>query len=330
MSVRVFRRIRNVSRTKQNINKNMSSNPFIADIKNQYKNGSALIKLIIVNVAVFLVINILHILFLFLDVKEMFVFFPDGQRLFKPALWLSATSDFGEIIYKPWSILTYMFLHEDLFHIFFNMLMLYFSTKLFVQYLNEKKLVALYFLGGLAGLIFYMIVFNLFPYFNASVGSPIMGASAAVTCILVAVATYVPNVLVRLILIGEVKLKYIVICLILMDIIGLRQGVNEGGYLAHLGGALFGFLYIQQLKKGRDFSVSFIRFLAMLKSMFKPKKKMKVVYKKTAKTKSDYVYNEQKKANQQQVDAILDKISKSGYDSLSGDEKAILFDASKK
>jgi rhomboid family protein len=308
----------------------MMSNPFLNDIKKQYKNGSVLIKLITINTAVFLGINILYIFFLFLQVDSLFIIFPSGERIFKITNWLSSTSDFSELLFKPWSVITYMFLHEDLLHLFFNMLMLYFSGRLFIQYLGEKKMVTTYFLGGISGLIFFLFTFNLFPFFSGHIGSPILGASASVTAILVAIATYVPNLVVRLIFLGNVKLKYIVIFLIMMDIISLRQGVNEGGYIAHIGGALFGFFYIQQLKKGKDFTMGFSRFLDYLKALLKPRKKMKVVYKKQRKTKTDQAYNNQKADNQKKVDIILDKISKSGYDSLTAEEKSILFDASKK
>jgi hypothetical protein len=156
-----------------------------------------------------------------------------------------------------------------------------------------------------------------------------MGASASVMAILVAAASYVPNFVVRLMFLGEVKLKYIAMGYVVLDLIKIG-GNNSGGHLAHLGGALFGFFYIQQLKKGRDFTLGFTQFLDYLGAMFKPRKKMKVVYKKQGKTKTNQDYNNQKVNNQKRVDIILDKISKSGYDSLSADEKAILFDASKK
>lgn len=299
----------------------MSTNPFIQDLKSQYKNGSALIKLILINVVVFVGINVVGLV--------MFLFnIPDGSSLI--ASWLALPADFGNILYKPWTLLTYMFLHEQFFHILMNMLILYFGGRIFIQFLNEKKLVSTYLLGGLAGGLIYILAFNLFPVFENIKGISIaLGASASVMAVLIAAATYVPNFVVKLMFLGDVKLKYIALFYIVLDVISIPQG-NAGGHIAHIGGALFGFLYVQQLKKGNDFALGFSRFLDMLKSLFKPKKKMKVVYKKTAKTRNDYEYNAQKKNNQAAVDAVLDKIKKSGYDSLTGAEKAILFDASKK
>ncbi|MBL4670106.1 MAG: rhomboid family intramembrane serine protease [Flavobacteriales bacterium] len=295
-------------------------NPFIQDIKNQYKNGTALIKLIFVNVGVFVAVHIIgSVLYLSGIVSS--------DALFN---LLSLPASFTEIITQPWSVVTYMFLHEGLFHMLINMLVLYFGSQIFGQYLNQKKLVTVYILGGLAGGLLYILSFNVFPVFSTVLsGSVALGASASVMAILVAAATYVPNFVVRLMFIGEVKLKYIAIGYLVLDLINI-QGSNSGGHIAHLGGALFGFFYIQQLKKGKDFTLGFSRFLDYLKALFKPRKNMKVVYKKQGKTKTDQSYNNQKVDNQKKIDIILDKISKSGYDSLSADEKAILFDASKK
>ena len=209
-------------------------------------------------------------------------------------------------------------------------MVLYFGGTIFLNYLNGKKLVVVYLLGGLAGGLLYILTFNLLPVFNRMAEVSIaLGASASVMAILVAAATYVPNYMVRLMFLGNVKFKHIAIGYVVLDLVSIPQG-NAGGHIAHIGGALFGFFYIQQLKKGRDFTLGFSRFLDYLKALFQPRKKMKVVYKKQGKTKTDQVYNNQKIANQKKVDAILDKISKSGYDSLTTEEKAILFDASKK
>ncbi len=297
------------------------SNPFIDDIKKQYKNGSALIKLIGVNVAIFLGVHLLGLLLWFFNIQN-------GASIV--ISWLALPADVSLLIYKPWTIITYMFLHEQLMHIFINLLVLYFGGQIFTQFLSQKKLVVTYLLGGLAGGLVYILAFNLFPVFKGVAPLAIaLGASASVMAILVAAATYVPNFVVRLMFFGNVKFKYIAIVYVVLDLISIPQS-NAGGHLAHLGGALFGFLYIQQLKKGKDFTLGFSHFLDYLKTFFKPKKKMKVVYKKQGKTKSDYDYNAQKQANQKKIDQILDKIAKSGYDSLSAEEKAILFDASKK
>jgi membrane associated rhomboid family serine protease len=299
----------------------MSTNPFIQDIKNQYKNGSALIKLIIVNIAVFVGVHLIGLLLYLFDIQN-------GATVITGYLALPA--DFNNIMTQPWSIITYMFLHQELMHILFNMLVLYFGGQIFMQFLNGKKLVSTYVLGGLAGGLLYILAFNIFPAFKVLMPVSIaLGASASVMAVLVSAAAYVPNFVVRLMFIGNVKLKYVAMGYVVLDLISIPQS-NAGGHIAHLGGALFGFLYIQQLKKGKDFTSGFSRLLDYLASFFKPRKKMKVVYKKTGKTKTDHEYNKQKINNQKAVDAILDKIKKSGYDSLTGAEKAILFDASKK
>ena len=297
------------------------SNPFIDDIKSQYKNGSALIKLIFINVAIFITLHAIGLLFWLLTISG-------GTQLL--ISWFSLPADLMKLAVQPWSIISYMFLHEGLMHLLFNMIVLYFGGRIFLNFLSEKKLVVIYLLGGIAGGLLYIFAFNVLPVFSSVLPISIaLGASASVMAILIAAATYVPNFVVQLMFLGNVKLKYIAIVYVVLDIISIPQS-NAGGHIAHLGGALLGYVYIQQLKKGNDFTLGFSRFLDYLKALFLTRKKMKVVYKNPGKTKSNYEYNEQKKANQKRVDAILDKISKSGYDSLTAEEKAILFDASKK
>ncbi|MCO6499743.1 MAG: rhomboid family intramembrane serine protease [Vicingus serpentipes] len=294
------------------------TNPFINDIKNQYKNGSALIKLIFINIAVFIALHLLSLLLWLLAISG-------GTQLI--VSWFALPADVLALAFQPWSIISYMFLHEGLMHLLFNMLVLYFGGQIFLNFLSEKKLVVVYLLGGIAGGFLFVLSYNIFPVFQVDI--PLLGASASVLAVLVAVATYVPDFVVRFMFLGNIKLKYIAIGYFVFSLISIPKG-NSGGHIAHLGGALFGFIYIQQLKKGNDFALGFSRFLDYLKSVFLTRKKMKVVYKNPGKTKSNYEYNEQKVANQQKVDAILDKIAKSGYDSLTAEEKAILFDASKK
>ena len=296
-------------------------NPFVEDIKNQYKNGSILIKLIFINVAVFFFLYIIGTLLHLFNISN-------GVSIFVG--WFALPADITSLIFKPWTIVSYMFLHEGLWHLLMNMLVLYFGSQIFLQFLNEKKMLITYLLGGLSGGLLYILAFNIFPVFtNILPISIALGASASVMAVLIAAATYVPNFVVRLIFLGNVKLKYIAMVYFVLDIVSIR-GANSGGHIAHIGGALFGFFFIQQLKKGKDFTLGFSRWLDYLMAFFKPRKKMKVVYKNQAKTKSNKDYNSQKIDNQKRVDAILDKISKSGYDSLSGEEKTILFDASKK
>lgn len=293
----------------------------IDDLKHQYKTGTTLVKFIFINVAVFVLVHITGLIIYF------FTGVPGSELV---AYWLSLPADLEQLLYRPWTIITYMFLHTGFIHLAFNMLILYFGGQIFLQFLDSKKLLGTYLLGGIAGGILYILSFNLFPVFTPIVkGALALGASASVMAVLIAIAAYVPNFSVRLVLIGEVKLKYIALFYIVMDIISIPNG-NAGGHLAHLGGAFFGFYFAYQLRKGKDITVGINRLLNYLSALFSGKRKMKVVYKKPGKTKSDMEYNAQKKANQEKIDEILDKISKSGYDSLSKDEKAILFDAGRK
>lgn len=293
----------------------------LEDLKLQYKQGSSLIKLIFINVAVFVFVHLIG-LFIF--------FFTGSSGASLVVSWLALPSDMSEFLFKPWAFVTYMFLHEGFMHLAFNMLILYFGGQIFMQFLDEKKLIGIYLLGGIAGGLLYVVTFNVFPVFAGAVSKSIaLGSSASVMAVLIAVSSYVPNFSVRLLFLGEVKLKYIALFYVVLDIVSIPQG-NAGGHIAHLGGATLGFYFVYRLRNGKDITVSINRLLNYLVSFFSSKEKMKVVYKNPGKTKSDVEFNAQKKANQQKIDTILEKIAKSGYDSLSKDEKAILFDASKK
>ncbi len=297
------------------------STPFFEEIKRQYKSGSALMKLIFINVGVFLLVHLVGLLLWLFGIAN-------GTELM--VYWLALPADLANLIVKPWTLISYMFLHEGLMHLLFNMVMLYFGGQIFLQFLNEKRLVGVYVLGGLAGGLLYILSFNLFPVFSPYLSASLaLGASASVMEVLIDVAAYVPNYVVRLLFLGDVKLKYIALVYVVMDVISIRQG-NSGGHIAHLGGALLGYLFAKQIQSGRDITSGLNRWLDYIKSIFSTKTKMKVVYNKSGKSRNDYDFNAQKKVNQERIDQILDKISKSGYDSLTGEEKAILFDQSKK
>lgn len=292
----------------------------IEDLKHQFKTGTALIKLIFINIAVFILIHLIGLIIFF---------FTGVQGSGGVAHWLSLPSDVSQLILKPWTIISYMFSHQGFMHIALNMFVLYFGGQIFLQFLDEKKLIGTYILGGFSGGLIYILAYNLFPVFTTVVsGATAIGASASVMAVLIAAASYVPNFTVRLLFLGDVKLKYIALFYVVIDLISIPQG-NAGGHIAHLGGAFFGFYFVYRLRNGKDVTLSMNRLLNYFAEIFSLNKKMKVVYKNPGKTKSDVDYNAQKNANQQKIDAILDKIAKSGYDSLSKDEKAILFDASK-
>ena len=250
--------------------------------------------------------------------------------------WFVFPKEPGEFIFKPWSIVTYAFLHSGIWHILSNMLILYFSGIYFLNYFSPKRLLNYFFLGVIVGALVYMLSYNLFPAFAATGRSYLMGASAGVMAVLVGIATYIPNMRVRLMLVGSIKFWYIAGFLVLLDVIQIPMG-NAGGHLAHLGGALLGYFYTTQLQKGNDIGAWFEKIMDGFASMFSssPKKaKMKTVYRKgkdnsatSKRTTASARMNKNEK--QKRIDNILDKISKSGYDSLSKEEKDFLFKAGK-
>jgi len=243
---------------------------------------------------------------------------------------LSLPAALGKFIYRPWTIITYFFTHEGFFHILFNMLFLYWFGKIIREFLGDEKVVNLYILGGLVGGIFYMLIYNLIPYYQGSVmTSQMLGASAGVYAVVVGAATFMPNYSIPLILLGPVRIKYIALFFVIMSYVG-SVGSNAGGNLAHLAGAGLGFLFIKQLQQGTDLGKPVTQFLVFVKSFFIRQPKVKVAYRNT-KTKNGRPSKSGTKytTKQEEIDAILDKISASGYDSLTREEKKKLFDASK-
>jgi membrane associated rhomboid family serine protease len=289
---------------------------FIDDIKSNLRKNDMLQKLIIINVAVFLIINL---------GKVVFQLFNINSSLYGAAIgWLAVPASVNNLIKQPWSIITYAFLHENLLHILFNMLWLYWMGKILVEYLGNKKLLSTYILGGISGALLYILFFNVFPMFSTAVHSSYaLGASGSVLAITLAVATLIPDYTIFLLILGPVKMKYIAAFSVLLDLISIT-GSNAGGHIAHLGGALFGFIYIKQLQKGNDLAKGFNKISDFISNIFKPRPKMKVAYKNPSKKSS----NERGEPDQETIDRILDKISRSGYSSLSKDEKEILFKAS--
>jgi len=298
-----------------------TQNPF-NNLKSFFKSKNMLVKLIIINVAVWLFIMILEVLF------DLF------NSSFSESIiqWLAVPASLGKLITRPWTLITYMFLHLEFWHILFNMLWLYWFGRIFLEYLNERQLLSTYILGGLAGALFYILTFNIFPKFQESyLLSLALGASASVMAIVVAISYYVPNYRIHLMFFGPVKIIYIAMFSIVLDVLMIRSA-NSGGHLAHLGGAIWGFYYIYMLKKGTDFSKYFNKIMAINISQYfmRPKKpKFKNVYT-NARPVKDEDYNYQKKTDQDKIDKILDKISKSGYESLTKEEKELLFKTSNK
>ncbi len=286
---------------------------------NKPNNGH--VQLIIINVVVFIALGVLYVFSRIGGFENIFISV-HNQFSIRPV--------FTDFLKQPWTIITYAFAHslQDIFHILFNMLFLYWFGKLFVEYLGSDKLVALYLLGALVAAGFYLLIYNTVPFFKAqSDFSGMVGASGAIFAIMVAVATLLPDYTFILLFLGPVKIKYIAGFYILLSFLG-TTGANAGGNLAHLGGALMGFVYIKQLQAGVNWGGWITIVLDWIKNLFKPQVKVKVTYRKTESSKSKA--SGASKASQEEIDAILDKISDRGYESLSKDEKEKLFNASKK
>lgn len=294
------------------------------DIKWQYTYGSDLIKLILVNIAVFLVVNLISLPFaLFLKDNPIDLI-----------SWLSLYASPKNLLYHPWGIFTYMFLHEGFFHLLFNMLFLYWFGQIVQEMIGKVKILPIYIFGGIAGGLLYILAYNVFPLFSSALPTvSCIGASAGVMAIVWAAATIAPDYEMGILFLGPVRIKWIALVYVILDLIGI-QGGNAGGHIAHLGGALFGFIYIKQLQNGNDLARPFYAVVDFFSNLFKKKNKLKVEYKKEKEYASTFT-NKQSTTNnnsnktefnkQEKLDAILDKINKSSYDSLSKEEKDFLF-----
>ncbi len=291
------------------------------EFKNAFQRyNNSHIQLILINVAVFLVMMLLWV------PSEIFGFQNFYNIIYKQ---FSIPPGISEFLSRPWTILTYAFMHGGIFHILFNMLFLYWFGRLFIEYLGSDKLVAVYVLGALAGAVFYLLAYNSIPFYVSNQPSGMVGASAAVLAIVVATATLLPDYTFFLLLLGPVRIKYIAAFVVISSYIG-SIGSNAGGNLAHLGGAFIGFVYTKQLQAGVNWGGWITLTLDWIKGLFKAKPKVKVSYR-------NQEYQEYRKASkpnqgitQAEIDAILDKISAGGYESLTKDEKEKLFKASKK
>lgn len=288
------------------------------DIKTTFRNGSALVRLIYINSGVFILIALVSATGFLMNNQEIQV---------KVMNLLSVPSSIDSFIRRPWTIITYMFTHKDILHILFNMLWLYWFGNIFLEYLDQKKLVSVYILGGISGAILYILSFNIFPVFrNVADTSVAIGASASVLAIVIAIAAYVPDYPVNLLLLGRIRIKYIAIAIFVLTSV-MDFSVNSGGKLAHIGGALFGYFYTVNLRRGRDPGKWLNRIIDFFATVFRPGKKMKVTYKRPV---TDYDYNKAKMEHQDKINKILEKISKGGYDSLTSEEKDLLFRESQK
>ena len=288
------------------------------EIKLTFRNGSNLTRLIYINIVVFVVLSIV----------AGIGFLLNNQEISRKTLDLfSVPASFNALLLRPWTLITYMFTHKDIWHILFNMLWLYWFGRIFLEYLDERKLVAVYLLGGISGALVYILSFNVFPAFTGVVADSVaIGASASVMAVVIAIATYVPDYTVQLFLFGRIKIKYMALAIFILTSI-MDFSVNSGGKLAHIGGAFFGYFYIISLQHGHDIGKGFNRIIDFFVTIFKPRKKLKVTYKKVA---TEYEYNKIKAEHQKRINNILEKISKGGYESLTKEEKETLFKESQK
>jgi len=288
------------------------------DIKSTFRHGSNLTRLIYINIAVFILITISSVI---------------GFLLTNPGISdkvvdiFSVPASLTSLLARPWTLLTYMFTHKDIWHILFNMLWLYSFGRIFLEYLDGRKLVAIYLLGGISGALVYILSFNIFPAFAGVLDESVaIGASASVMAVVIAISAYVPDYSVQLFLFGRIKIKYLALGIFVLTSV-MDFSINSGGKLAHIGGALFGYFYTINLRHGKDMGKGFNSILDFFATLFKPRKKLKVTHKKVA---TEYEYNKIKVEHQKMINTILDKISKGGYESLTKEEKETLFRESQK
>ncbi|QSS97472.1 rhomboid family intramembrane serine protease [Psychroflexus sp. ALD_RP9] len=289
-------------------------------LRYRYNLANIVEKLIVINIAMFILTFAVNTIAFLLTGNQYSTGFLTE--------WLSFPKDLLDFAIRPWSIITYAFMHAGIFHILSNMIILYFSGQFFLTFYSSKRLVNFYVLGAIFGALIFSLSYNIFPAFQGTGKSYLIGASASVMAVLVGVATKAPNMQVRLLIFGNLKLWWIASFLVVVDFIQIPFG-NPGGHLAHLGGALLGYIYTKQLDKGNDIGAWIEDSINWFSNFFKATKspKMKTVHK--SKTKSKSRKSTPNKANQEKVDQILDKISKSGYDSLTKAEKDFLFNAGK-
>lgn len=307
------------------------------DIKRQFSQGNALTRIIIFNIAVFVVVNIVRLILFIVSGGEPAGSYESFVHFF------SISSNWIHNLTHPWVFITHMFLHEGVWHILWNMLMLYWFGRIVGDLLGDRRILPIYLLGGLAGGLTFFIVANIPTPWDF--GGYALGASAAVMCTLLVAGMTAPDYIISLLFLGDVKLKYIVAVLVFLDLIGLSWNNNSGGSFGHLGGAAMGFAIAYQLQRGNDLTAPVNRIIQSITAFFgqlfsgESRRGPKVAYKnpdlkRQRGSRSGRFGHRNTEAQdlsyQEKLDAILDKIKRSGYDSLSPSEKEFLFNASKK
>ncbi len=308
---------------------------FGSGIMEEFKNAfklpdNGLMQLIFINVAVFVTFSLLHVILFFLQATSLYEVIES---------YFIIPASFTSFITRPWTLITYFFMHGGFMHIIFNMLFLYWFGLIIKEFLGGSKVISLYVLGGIFGGLLYLLMYNLVPPFTNNVNTSVMlGASGGVYAVVVGAATLMPNYTMHLMFFGPVRIKYIAIAYVFISLVN-TTGANAGGNLAHLGGAALGFIFIKQLQSGTDLGKPVHWFIAFIKSFFVRQPKVRVSYKKSAsaKTSSKPKASSSKSSgttntnvSQEEIDTILDKISQHGYESLTKDEKQKLFSAGSK
>lgn len=291
------------------------------DLKRTFRQGNIVVRLIYINVASFVLCALLSVVLGLFKIDASLLI--DGLKL--PA-------DLLQLLRRPWTLVTYMFMHAGPLHLLFNMLWLYWFGKMFLYFFSAKHLRGLYVLGGLFGALLYIAAYNLFPIFSKDLyHSVLVGASASVLAIAIATAVRDPEYRINLMFIGPVQLKYFALFIVLYDILSVGSS-NAGGHFAHLGGALAGWWFARGISSGRDITHWINACLDSIGRLFSKRtpRKPKMKVHTTNSRMSDYDYNACKKAQSDEVDRILEKLKKSGYSSLSDEEKRRLFEASKR
>ena len=290
-------------------------NSIIEQLKHNFKRkDNGLIKIILTNIIVFVVLSLVYVF------SKLFQNNVVSQFLLTN---LILPTDLSVFITKPWTIFTYFFSHENIFHILFNLLSFYWFGNIIVEYLGNRRLVSIYILGGVFAGVLFLVLFNTIPFFINSPTLGLIGASGAIYAVVVAAATLVPDHTFFLMFFGPVKIKYLAIVMIFISILGSVEA-NAGGNIAHLGGALMGYIFIRFLKNGTDLGKPISATGDFISKLFVKKTPLKVTYKSNSK---EVHYTA---PDQMEIDHILDKINRSGYESLSKEEKQKLFKASQK
>ena len=300
---------------------------FIDEIKRTYNQGSMLIRLILINVGVFVLLHVLVLCGMLFNV-------PAEQML----RWIELPSDLPQLLRQPWTAVTYMFAHYGLLHILFNMLWLYWLGRIFMEFFSPKQLTGVYLLGGWGGALLFLLAYNLLPRFSMVSGF-LIGASAAVIAIVVATAVYAPNYKIGLLFFGEVSLKWVAIVTVAIDLVSMEGG-DMGASVAHIGGALVGALFALRIKRGSDITRPLNAAIDAIVGLFNGRsfKLPHIQWKKsgTASTQTGGGQQPPRGArpadtvSEEELDTILGKIKVAGYDALTDEEKDKLFKASRR